>query len=480
MTIKMKQLKIIVISLLGGLLLVSPVYAEDVLSDLDGGDDIVIEQDESSSFSRFWDEHGSATVGGFYLAGGDSGKQLAFLTAGFNYEWEMVKFNIEGSALSSTTTLGIDEDFTDQNRSEIEIKRDKIRLISAYLDFQLLDNLSLAVGRQSIVWGQFDIFSPVDFALPMDFDFAGQSIGKLGNRMPQDTVKVSWFPIESLEVQGYYFPTLENMFEDNDELLDNLIEPDNDDQTAFRVLYYHDWGTIGVTYYDGFNHFWPSEIADYDATAGGGFDSRVNERNEIYKNTMIGLELSKPIGRYTIKAEVAKHDHIEELNTPYENGSSFNEYVAWLGLKNNNRLYVEADVYFSAIGVEADLDRWKYSISLINRTVSYDSDQQTGVDLSDANDRDTDGDEGGNTFPTLFVQYFFQDERTSHIGFGAGMLSGYMGVTLYYSQEVIEALNIFVGYEFGMYWGDSNSGDDEDVELEEFIGGPKIGLSYQF
>lgn len=464
-------------------LVLSPVVvlAEDILSDLEGQTTIEATQAEESSLDKFWDEHGSAMIGGFYLSGGKSGKQLAFFKAGFNYEWRLVKLNLEGSVLSSKTTLGVKTDNSEQNRDSITIDRNRLRLISAYLDFKLRDNVSVAVGRQSIVWGQFDIFSPVDFALPMDFDFAGQSIGKLGNRNPQDTVKVSWFPIESLEVQGYYFPTLENMWKNSGEVFGDggLIFPDgeHDDQSAIRVLYYHDWGTIGLTYYDGFNHFWPSQISDYDPVSG----NRSNERNEVYRNRMIGFELAKPVGRYTYKIEVARHENIEELRLPSTNGNSFAEYVTWLAQHNNNQLYVQSDVYFSAIGVDADLDNWKYSLSLINRTIAYDSIQQQGVDLSDANDIFSgDNDSMGNTFPMFFAQYFFQEERTSHVGFGVGMLSGFIGITVYYSREVVEALNIFAGVEMGRYWGDNNTEEDDDVELEEFIGGPKVGLSYQF
>ncbi len=454
--------------------------AEDILSDLDGDDDIEFSQADESSYKKFWDEHGSATIGGFYLAGGDSGKQLAFFKAGFNYDWTFVKMNLEGSVLSSATQLAVKTDGSGQNRSAINIDRNKVRLISAYLDFKLRDNVSLAVGRQSIVWGQFDIFSPVDFALPMDFDFAGQSIGKLGNRNPQDAAKLSWFPIESIEIQGYYFPTLENMWKDSNEVFgdDGLVFPDSDsdDQSAVRALYYHDWGTIGLTYYDGFNHFWPSRVAEYDPVGG----AQINQKNEVYRNRMIGVEVAKPFGRYTFKAEVARHENIEELRTPNAAGAGFAEYVTWLAQKNGNRLYVQSDVYFSAVGVDADLDRWKYSLSIINRTIAYDSVQQEGVDLDEQNDVFSDDDSMGNTFPMFFLQYYLQDERTSHIGAGVGMLSGFIGVTVYYSREVAESLNIFAGVEVGQYWGDSNSDDDEDLELEEFIGGPKFGLSYQF
>ena len=448
------------------------LFADDILDDLDV--DVSVTSDDRSASATFWDKHGSATVGGFYFFAGDSGKRLAFLSAGFNYEWQRFKLNLEGSALSSVTELKVTEDRTDQNRESFKITRDKLRLISAYVDISLLDNLSLAVGRQSILWGQFDIFSPVDFAMPMDFDFAGQSIGKLGNRLPQDTAKLSWFPIESLELQAYYFPRLENLFEDFDEL--EVRSPSDESQKAVRVMYYSDFATVGVTYYDGFNHFDP---ADKSQLSDNGRD-RINETLEINKNQMIGIELSKPIGRYTIKAEVAKHTGFQELERPNSDVVGFADYVNWVQNQNNNNLFFEYDIYYTAIGVDANLDRWKYSLSLINFTESFSSAQQDGIDLQDRNSRFNDEDDFGTTFPTLYIQYFLQDERRSHIGLAAGMLSGFMGASLYYQHEIREAFNVFAGFEFGQYWGDQNSTDEDNIEVEESLSGFKLGMSYQF
>ena len=56
-----------------------------------------------------------------------------------------------------------------------------------------------------------------------------------------------------LELQAGYFPRLENLFEDFDEL--EVRSPSDESQKAVRVMYYSDFATVGVTYYDGFNHF---------------------------------------------------------------------------------------------------------------------------------------------------------------------------------------------------------------------------------
>ena len=40
---------------------------------------------------------------------------------------------------------------------------------------------------------------------------------------------------------------------------------------------------------------------------------------------------------------------------------------------------------------------------------------------------------------------------------------------------------MFAGFEFGQYWGDSNTAnDEEDIEVEEALSGVKVGMSYQF
>ena len=130
--------------------------------------------------------------------------------------------------------------------------------------------------------------------------------------------------------------------------------------------------------------------------------------------------------------------------------------------------------------MDANLDRWKYSLSLINFTESFSSAQQDGIDLQDRNSRFNDEDDFGTTFPTLYIQYFLQDERRSHIGLAAGMLSGFMGASLYYQHEIREAFNVFAGFEFGQYWGDQNSTDEDNIEVEESLSGFKLSMSYQF
>ena len=83
-------------------------------------------------------------------------------------------------------------------------------------------NLTVSYGRQLIVWGQLEIFSPVDFLLPIDFNPSGLSLSKADNRMPQTTVCIV-LPFDNLELTGYYFPNFEesDLYSSYDFLIDD-------------------------------------------------------------------------------------------------------------------------------------------------------------------------------------------------------------------------------------------------------------------
>ena len=52
-----------------------------------------------------------------------------------------------------------------------------------YVDISPLENVTITAGKQTIVWGQLDVFSPIDFLLPLDFNPMGFSLVKTDNRM---------------------------------------------------------------------------------------------------------------------------------------------------------------------------------------------------------------------------------------------------------------------------------------------------------
>ena len=120
---------------------------------------------------------------------------------------------LEGAFRQNTiyTKYEIISNSTDQviESGDVELPYQSLAFRQAYVDIYPIKGVTIAAGKQTIVWGQLDIFSPVDFLLPIDINPMGFSLVKADNRMPQTTVKVSYYPLSNVEFSGYLFPTYE-------------------------------------------------------------------------------------------------------------------------------------------------------------------------------------------------------------------------------------------------------------------------------
>ena len=79
----------------------------------------------------------------------------------------------------------------------IELKQNSVgaELRESYLDFQLGEHLFFSLGNKLIVFGQFDLFSPIDlFALPTRFGSNEIGFSKVNNRLTQQTLETQYLP----------------------------------------------------------------------------------------------------------------------------------------------------------------------------------------------------------------------------------------------------------------------------------------------
>ncbi|MDA8011946.1 MAG: hypothetical protein MPJ83_06400, partial [Gammaproteobacteria bacterium] len=159
-----------------------------------------------------------------------------------------------------------------EDERTITIAESAFDVRDAFVQFDLPGALEFTLGRRRLSWGQFDLFSPVNLALPLTPQSAEPVIDKISSLVAQDQVGLAWFPGERLEVQAFQFygvhldPLIERILELQQENGDELYDADgtrmesptkepNDftdhDQSGGRILFYPGWGIIGFTFLDG-------------------------------------------------------------------------------------------------------------------------------------------------------------------------------------------------------------------------------------
>ncbi len=159
----------------------------------------------------------------------------------------------------------------------------QVRYREANVKLNFYDYVQLSLGYHTVVWGQIEIFSPVDYVLPLRFASGNLSFSKANNRIAQPAMVLSIFPLPNIELQGYYFPdlildpTLEffytgieprecNLAEleaegrserECDEIEERFEHPSKAElpQYAGRVLFYFSWATLGFLYHEGWQQF---------------------------------------------------------------------------------------------------------------------------------------------------------------------------------------------------------------------------------
>ncbi len=153
---------------------------------------------------------------------------------------------------------------------EIEIPVDEsyAEANEAYIQYEPTDWMILRVGRQPLVIGQFDVFSPLMFLSPIKATGTKIRGTRADLAVSQDAVNVSLFPVSNIEVSAYAAPgmridpvteserrtwaTQEDYRYSPGEGQSNAFQ-DIDDHAlnVARLVYYGDSVTFGVTVLEG-------------------------------------------------------------------------------------------------------------------------------------------------------------------------------------------------------------------------------------
>mgnify|MGYP005641517421 CR=1 FL=1 len=444
------------------------------------------------SFQNYWDEHIYGSVSGVYRLGPRHYGISSEVKIGFNERWKQLKLVVDIA-----------------HRKELK-SGGNIELRQAYLEYYPMQSFVLSTGKQTTVWGQLDIVSPVDLFLPLDFHSTGFTLSKIDNRMPQTVVRATYYPAQNIEVSGYYFPVFEEsgLFKD---VIDEIYEDKDSDRYlgddgeiyelnavkdkpseggyAGRAVWYNSKFTAGLTYYQGVNNMYPvgkqtfvemGKEEYYDGSFADKSTAMWETRYGYYPKKGVGFEFALPIGHWSLKFDATISDELYDLGKPLE------EYVQKYIDHNNGdtSIFIYRSMY--VIGIDADFDTWFYNFYV------------TGIkDFKNPKYNDflnTVGQEPDLIsffgLPTLNIGRYWNRDKKGGWGFALGFLGSNFGILGYASNEISESFSWMVSAGIVNGMGDILSviNAEQDKEKKDgtftdykFISDPTIslGLSYK-
>ena len=415
-----------------------------------------------------------------------------------------------------------------KEEKSIVLKSDSFQFQEAYIDANLTSFLQISVGNKLVAFGQFEIFSPVDIlSLPNSFNTSSLTASKLDNRLSQQTLQLNLYPNSNIEIQYYTFPqfAIDPLLDEGTNILsspnynsclqnqdcgnfnnireEKTISPaiENQTQTATRILFYPNWGNFGLTHHRGYGSFGiisRTSFAKYiDNSTARTDDDYIEEREEFVERNIYGLEFSIPRGSWNWKIELAYNPAFisgfniktQELHCGTDTQcqdaeSAQDDFIDWIRNNNNNNLSYEGKNLFTAFGVDADLSLWKLNLSLFYLINNYGSNTQKGIDLFTTYQIALGEDKSSsvNFFPSFNIIRYWNQNKTTSLGFLAGIIPFGVGGSFYFVQEYFESLTFLASFESIQYNGDDQLLFNElDYEsLETLSTGLRVGLGYNF
>ena len=364
----------------------------------------------------------------------------------------------------------------------LQIVDDALLWREAHAKFSIGDEVQFLAGWHTIVWGQLDFLSPVDFILPFRLGSTGLGISKADNRNPQLSAILYYFPTSWMEIQAYFFPKLgiDNAFLDNieNESTAEAGSPYVDTEAialprgseayryAGRFLFYLDNFTLGFVYYHGFFQFGVDENLKLGQdTKNGETIYRLEGKNKLSPLRAFGIESAYPLGKWVWKLDTIYLPLKESLSFDVERYNNqilgylsedefFDKrraYVDWILKENNGSLEISDNVIVSALGVDADLDSWLLNLGVLFFYTGRSSSEKRGYRLYlEAEDTEDGPFDDSEVFaaPIVNVAYYLNQDKKNAVGAAAGFLNTGFGLILYTAQEYFESLRLAISFEY--------------------------------
>ncbi len=366
-------------------------------------------------------------------------------------------------------------------------------LREAYINLDMGKYADISIGRQVIVWGQFELLSPMDMLLPTDYSARTVGLLKAQNRLPQDSVVLNLYPTSKIKLSTYYFPQitrdplLQELF-DRDVIYTNdgrqeIDQPDKDDepQKAIKATYFGDSFTFGVLYYDGWEDGYteleylvlkdrerPDQDLDYD------------ERYIVRKVKATGFELAIPKNRWTWKIEATQQkDTIEfdpmDLNNYDIATGERRDFLHWIVNENGGRNFVPVWRNWMAIGFDYNSKKWQTNFIVLNvgeDIIGSENKRRMKQNFALTNEdedisyNDVYREPVKYQLPAIHTARYFDKDKNTALGAGLGIVGeGYKFFT-YFTSTIGDSFSYGVSLEALDVETDRKLADDEyDVEV---------------
>ncbi|MDA7955908.1 MAG: hypothetical protein MPK11_02910 [Gammaproteobacteria bacterium] len=367
-----------------------------------------------------------------------------------------------------------------EDEQTITIAESAFDVRDAFLQFDLPGAMEFTLGRRRLSWGQFDLFSPINLALPLTPQSAEPVIDKISSLVAQDQVGLAWFPGERMEIQAYQFygvhldPLIERILELQQENGDELYSPTgaslpsptkepNDftdhDQTGGRILFYPGWGILGFTYLDGVDTLsFGEDLAKAELVNGATDVYNVINNTDLPEAESFGFELAIPAGNWTWKFEYLQQESFTDISgvvggefitrmigTPPEpftpSGQAFYNAVFNADMRSGGaadvgKLYVPVERTLIAFGADVETDNWRLNLMILGIDQSFDTKDEELLKLGDAAFGTSASDRESQVAPTINIARYLDGDKQRETGFLAGFLGTYFGASFYYTSTI--------------------------------------------
>ncbi len=406
-------------------------------------------------------------------------------------------------------------------------------LTEGYVQWEPTSFATLRVGRQPIVLGQFDIFSPLMFATPLKSTGTKTKTTKADKAYAQDGLQVSLFPTSNFELSMTSIPEMridpasQQRFEDFAQLKGGFInfaptpgasggqveqvatlrDISESDLSVVRAMYFGDRFTFGVTQIEGAEtnddplreaRLKRFDCADFFASgdaptecANSPYDTYALDEDEGLRFgnlEAMAIELSYRVSdRWTFILERTLVEGELELDALPDGGGNYAHDERFLPIyqqlvaENQGKPYVNVDTIMQGVGMVYKGDRWLLNLQVVNRTqegaTAKEEAWRKGLDRALLDDQDEDSDD---TLPILNAVRLLGDEKQGYAGFGFGSFGQNFGFGLSAGWRYFEKLE--VGFFGGMALDVTGAEEieTEGYESAEGDGYASFGINYLF